>query len=76
MQVSLPMIQQKSVQLVQRCRRFQGQRVFWIPGWRVALREWVDWPRRHGMDGGARGGGGARDECDGGDGGGEDERSH
>lgn len=42
----------------------------------MALREWMYWPHQHGMDGGAHGVGGARDECDGGDGGGVDEHSH
>lgn len=34
------------------------------------------WPQQHVMNGGVRGEGGAHDECDGGDGGGVDERSH
>lgn len=70
------MIQQKLVQLVQHRQSFQLWGVFWIQGLRVALQEWMHWPQQHGMGGGAHGGGGARDECDGGDGGGVDEHSH
>lgn len=69
------MIQQKLVQLVQHHQSFQLWRVFWTLGLRVVLQEWMHWPQQHGMDGGARGGGGAHDECDG-DGGGVDEHSH